>query len=146
MRATRARRLSAATARAAARARGSIAFAPTKSNALIMSMMSNATRESSGALPCRSPRLARDRGIQGSSEGRLAADQRLPGELEPVALAFRHELESLGADGQHVGLPLDRDFPPQRLFQFCSHGSLSAMIKPDIYLKEARLSLRSSST
>src|SRR5947207_15875733 len=99
MRAARARRLSAATARAAARARGSIAFAPAKSNALIMSTMSNAA--------CRSRGLAPDRGIPGSGQCRFTAYRRLPAELEPGWLAFRRELQPLGAGGQHVRLAFD---------------------------------------
>src|SRR6185369_6559382 len=106
----RARRLSAAVARAAARARGSMVRAPSNSKALIMSMISSATRHSSGALPWRSCVLAAERGIERRSERCLAAHQRIPAELVALALAFRHEFQPLGRDCQHVGLPRDLDF------------------------------------
>src|ERR1043166_2172768 len=118
-----ARALSARMARAAASARSSMPSAPSKSNALIMSMMSSATRASSGALPCRSALLAREGGIQRSRERRLAAHQRLPGELQALALAFGDELQAFGAEGQHVGRAVDRQFAPQRLVQFGRHSA-----------------------
>src|SRR3954471_20289156 len=116
--AARARRFNRAMARAAARARGSMARAPGKSNALIISMMSNAVRALSGALP---RRLASDRGIQCGGKRCLSADERLPTELEPVALALRYELEPLRTDSQHVGLAIDRHFTLQRFFQLGCH-------------------------
>src|SRR5688500_1383733 len=98
-----------------------MASAPAKSNALIMSMTSSATRQLSGALPCRSRVLALERGIEGHGERRLTADQRAPGQLASLALALRHQLEPLGADRQHVGLAVNLQFPLQRLVELCCH-------------------------
>src|SRR2546423_13542342 len=102
---------------AAARARGSMASAPSKSKALIMSMMSRAIALSSGALPWRSPFLALGRGIERRGETRFAAEQRFPGELDAVAPAFGDELKALGAQRHHVGLAFDVHFAAQRFFQ-----------------------------
>src|SRR5689334_13818941 len=100
MPASLARILSARMARAAASARSSMASAPSKSKALIMSMMRSATRASSPASARRPALLARERGIERRRERGLAAHQRFPGELQAFALALGHELQSLGADGE----------------------------------------------
>src|SRR5205814_7807630 len=113
-----ARRLSERMARAAVSARDIIEVAPSNSNVLIMSMIRSAARASSGALPCRSRLLARQRGIERGGERGLAAHQGLPRELEPFSLALRHELQPLRADGQHVGLALATHLALQRLVLF----------------------------
>src|SRR5512145_2172802 len=72
------------------------------SRSLIQSMRTSATAHLSGAAPWRSSDF--ERGIERASERCVAADQCFPGELEPVALALRHELHAGRVDGQHVGL------------------------------------------
>src|SRR5204862_4649810 len=94
------------------------------SKVLIMSMIRSAARASSGALPCRSRLLARERGIERGGERGLAAHQGLPRELEPFSLALRHELQPLGADGQHVGRALDTHLAFERLVEFGGHLGL----------------------
>src|SRR5688572_18371036 len=117
-----ARLRSAAVAFAALSACGK-SFAPeSNSRSLIQSMRSSATALLSGAAPCRS--LLLDRGIERGSERGVAADQGFPGELEPIALALRHELHARRVDGQHVRLAVDIDLALQGLVQFGGHGSL----------------------
>src|SRR6185503_4572196 len=109
------RALRATMARAARSARGSRRPAPSKSKALIMSMIRSA--------------LAAERGIQRAREGGLAADERLPRELEALALALGHELDAFGAERDHVGLPLDRDLAAQRFFQFRRHAPATSNLQ-----------------
>src|SRR5687768_17902685 len=107
--ARRARCLSRAMARAARRARGSSRSPPSKSKALIMSMTRRAL-------------VGLERGIQGGGQRRLAAHKRAPGELQALALALGHQLEAIRGERQHVGLALDRDFAPYRLFELRCHS------------------------
>src|SRR5687767_11730983 len=113
--ARRARCLSLATAPAAARARGSICAPPSHSKSLIMSISSSATRQSSGALPCRSPGLPLEGGIQGGGERRVPVHQGEPRQLLAFAPAFGGELQALGGQRQHVGLAPDEQLALQRL-------------------------------
>src|SRR5687768_10612467 len=112
--ASRARRLSLATARAASRARASICCPPCHSKSLIMSISSSATRQSSGALPCRSPDLPFEGGIQGGRERCISVHQREPRKLLAFAPAFGGELQSLGGKRQHVGLARHEQLALQR--------------------------------
>src|SRR3954468_13832244 len=93
-----------------------------------MSMMSSATRHSSGAAPCRSlaPRsfLSLERGIERGSERRFAVDERIPAELLALSLALRHELQPLGRDGEHVGPARDLDLALQRFVEPGCHEFL----------------------
>src|SRR5438105_15140103 len=90
-----------------------------------MAMTSSTTRDSSGALPCRSRVLpcflSLERGIQGGGERRLAAHQRGPGKLLAVTLAFGDKLQALRRDGEHEGLAVDLDFALQRLVELRCH-------------------------
>src|SRR5687767_1165267 len=119
-----ARLRNAAVAFAAFSACGKSRAPESNSRSLIQSMRSSATALLSGAAPCRS--LLLDRGIERRGERGVAADQGFPGELQAVALAFRHELHAGRVDGQHVGLPVDIDLALQGLVQFGGHGVSSA--------------------
>src|SRR5687767_13878289 len=116
-----ARRRRAAVAFAADNACGKSRSPPSNSRSLIQSMRSSATGLLSGAAPCRS--LFLDRGIERSRKRGVAADERLPRELQAIALALGHELQPLRADGQHVGLAVDVDFPLQVLVELGRHDS-----------------------
>src|SRR6185503_5696936 len=116
-----ARRRSAAVAFAAAKACGKSRSDPSNSRSLIQSMRSSATGDLSGAAPWRS--LFLERGIEGSGERGVAADEVLPCNLDAVALALGHDLHALGADRDHVRLLGDHHLAFQRLFELCRHRS-----------------------
>src|SRR3954467_12908485 len=117
----------AAAARGAGRARVSNFSPPRNSMSLIQSMSNRTTGHWSGALPFRlfcfgnSASVGGDRGIERRRQRRLAADQSGPGEFEPVALAFQHELQPVRGNRQHVRLLADLHFALEWFFEFSCH-------------------------
>src|SRR5688572_32477942 len=118
-----ARLRSSAVARAASRACGRSRSPPSNSRSLIQSMSSSATRHLSGAAPCRS--LPLERGMEGGCERGVAADERLPCQLDSFAPSFGNELHAGGADRQHVRLAVDLHLAPERFFELRCHSCLN---------------------
>src|SRR6478736_9095573 len=60
----------------------------------------------------------------------VTAQQRLPGDLGPLAAALGHDLYALGRDRHGVELALDLQLPLERLVQTCGHRVLLPVRSP----------------
>jgi hypothetical protein len=69
---------------------------------------------------------ALERGVERDGERRLPTDEVLPPQLDAVTLAFRHELQAVRRDRQHVRFVADRDLPLECLVQHDGHGCILA--------------------
>src|SRR5437016_1446089 len=73
--------------------------------------------------------LARGRegSVQRGRERGLAGDEGRPGELDPLALAFLHELEALGSDGERELLAVQVELAFECAAELGGHGCFACI-------------------